>query len=64
MTAREELKARMIAQLGFDAETGAWIDETLRRMPHTEVEEELEFFTNYHCAGDCGMQGSGYQHGQ
>jgi hypothetical protein len=22
------------------------------------------YCTNYHCAGDCGLRGSGYQHGE
>lgn len=44
MDARNELKARMIAHLGFDAETGAWIAQTIARMPHIEIVEELEFF--------------------
>lgn len=44
MHIREQLKARMIAQLGMDAETGAWIAETIRMMFHTEVEAELAWF--------------------
>lgn len=46
MNARQELKARMIAHLGMDAETGAWIAETVRRYWATDVEQELQFFRN------------------
>ena len=43
-TQREELKARMIAQYGMDADTGAWIAETVRRYFQVDVEQELAFF--------------------
>ncbi len=46
MSVREELKARMIAHLGMDAETGAWIAETIRMLSHVDREQELEFFRN------------------
>jgi hypothetical protein len=39
---RNELKARMTALYGFDAEAAAWIAETVRRMPLVEVEQELQ----------------------
>jgi hypothetical protein len=44
MKDRNELKARMIAQLGMDAVTGAWIAETIRRFTAADVEGELNFF--------------------
>lgn len=44
MHERQQLKARMIAHLGMDALTGEWIAETIRRLSHVEVEEELVFF--------------------
>lgn len=44
MQDRNELKARMIARLGMDAETGAWIAETIRRFFATDVEGELAFY--------------------
>lgn len=44
MNARQELKARMIAQLGMDAETGAWIAQTVRSFFIVDVESELAFF--------------------
>ena len=44
MNARQELKARMIAQLGMDAETGAWISQTVRGFYIVDVEQELAFF--------------------
>lgn len=50
MNERAELKARMIAQLGMDADTGAWIAETIRRMYATEVAEELAFFRSVQVA--------------
>lgn len=30
----------------------------------TELSPEEEWCTDYHCAGDCGKRGSGYQHGE
>lgn len=44
MADRDELKARMTAHLGFDAETASWISQTIARMPFVEIKEELEFF--------------------
>jgi hypothetical protein len=44
MNKRNELKARMIAMYGFDAEVAAWIAETVRRMQTAEVEAELAWF--------------------
>lgn len=44
MNPRQELKARMIAQLGMDAETGIWIAQTIRLFYITDVEAELNFF--------------------
>lgn len=44
MYARTELKARMSAHLGMDAETCAWIAEIVRMLPFAEVLMELEFF--------------------
>ena len=44
MQVREELKARMIAHYGMDAETGAWIAETIRLYSFVDCEGELAFF--------------------
>lgn len=44
MNKRTELKARMIAHLGMDHETGQWINETIARFFYTDIEAELEFF--------------------
>lgn len=44
MNSRQELKARMIAQLGMDAETGAWIAETVRRFYAADIDSELAFY--------------------
>lgn len=41
---RNELKVRMAAQLGMDAETCAWISETVRRMFSVDVETELAHY--------------------
>lgn len=44
MKERDELKARMIAHLGMDADTGAWIAETIRLYFAADVEAELAFY--------------------
>lgn len=44
MNNRNELKARMSAQLGMDPQTAAWIAETVRMLSHVDVEQELVFF--------------------
>ncbi len=41
---RSELKARMAAHLGMDAESCAWVSETVRRLSAVEVSQELAFF--------------------
>lgn len=51
MTIREQLKARMIALHGMDAETGAHIAETIRRLFQTDVETELAWFLAREAAG-------------
>jgi hypothetical protein len=46
MNLRQQLKARLIAQLGMDLETGAWIAQTIRMLSTVEIEYELAFILN------------------
>lgn len=44
MDARTELKARMIAAFGMDAETGHAVSLTVRMLPIVDIESELAYF--------------------